>query len=107
MKKLGLWCLVAAAAAGRCAPQNEAGGQAECTAAQRVGTLPPELTEASGIAVGRRTPGILWAHNDSGEPMLFALDSTGGLIGRVRVPGVANEDWEDIAAGPCGSGTCL
>src|SRR5688572_28073048 len=33
-----------------------------------------ELPEASGVAVSRRSPGMLWAHNDSGEAVVFALD---------------------------------
>lgn len=28
----------------------------------------PELTEISGLAVSRKTPGLLWAINDSGNP---------------------------------------
>ena len=30
----------------------------------------PALPEASGVAVSRRSPGRLWAHNDSGEAVL-------------------------------------
>ena len=37
----------------------------------------PDLPEASGIAVSRRSPGRLWAHNDSGEAVLVALDTRG------------------------------
>ena len=65
------------------------------------------LPEASGIAASRRNPGVLWAHNDSGEPVVFALDEKGSVIGRVRVSGAKVEDWEDIAVGPCSQGSCL
>ena len=34
---------------------------------EELGPLPPELREASGLAVSRTQPGVLWAHNDSGE----------------------------------------
>src|SRR5262245_836723 len=66
-----------------------------------------ELAEASGIAASRRTPGVLWALNDSGDPVIYALDATGAVTGHVRVTGAQVEDWEAIAAGPCKSGSCL
>jgi len=64
-------------------------------------------TEASGLAVSRRTPGLLWTHNDSGEPVLFAVDAAGTVKGRVEVTGARVEDWEDVAAAPCDGGSCL
>ncbi len=66
-----------------------------------------ELPEASGIAASRRHPGIAWAHNDSGEPVLFALNESGAAIGRVRLTGATVEDWEAIAVGPCPAGSCI
>jgi hypothetical protein len=67
----------------------------------------PDLPEASGLALSRRTPGVIWAHNDSGfEPILFALDASGAVRGRVRLP-VALRDWEDISSAPCQAGACL
>jgi hypothetical protein len=66
-----------------------------------------DLLEASGLAVSGRVPGLLWTHNDSGNaPVLFALDSSGALRGRVHVP-VRTRDWEDVSAGRCASGSCL
>jgi hypothetical protein len=67
----------------------------------------PDIPEASGLAVSRRTPGILWSHNDSGHAaVLFALDASGNMRGHVRVP-VSTRDWEDVSAGRCPSGDCL
>jgi hypothetical protein len=65
------------------------------------------LDEASGLALSRRAQDRLWTHNDSGQPILFALDSRGTVSGQVRVAGAEVEDWEGIAAGPCGAGSCL
>jgi hypothetical protein len=66
-----------------------------------------ELPEASGLAISRRHPGIVWSHNDSGNRTeLFALDATGAVRARVRVP-IETNDWEDISAGRCPSGDCL
>ena len=62
----------------------------------------PALTELSGIAVSRVNPGIVWVHEDSGgEPVVYALDRAGTVAGAVRLSGVSNVDWEDIAVGRC------
>jgi hypothetical protein len=67
----------------------------------------PDVVESSGLAVSRRNPGVLWSHNDSGsDSVLFALDTTGKLLGRVRVP-VRTRDWEDVSAARCPAGDCL
>jgi hypothetical protein len=67
----------------------------------------PEIPEASGLAVSRRHPGVLWSHNDSGNaPVLFAIDRGGTSRARLRVP-VEMRDWEAIAAARCPAGNCL
>jgi hypothetical protein len=69
--------------------------------------LMPELAESSGLAVSVRNPGLLWSHNDSGNAaVLFALDATGAVRGRVRLP-IRTRDWEDISAARCPMGDCL
>jgi hypothetical protein len=67
----------------------------------------PDLSEASGIASSRRNSGTTWAVNDSGQPVIYALDERGAVTGRVRVTGATVDDWEAIAVGPCPSGNCL
>lgn len=67
----------------------------------------PGVEEASGVAASHRTPGIIWSHNDSGGPDLFAFDQSGHARGRVQVTGASVTDWEDLAAGPCREGWCL
>ena len=67
----------------------------------------PEIDEASGLAISRRDPAILWSHNDSGNAtILFAIDTAGTVRGRVRVP-VRTRDWEDVSAARCPAGDCL
>ena len=78
----------------------------QCQAAGSIVRI-PELPEASGVAVSRRSPGRLWAHNDSGEPVLVALDTRGTVTGRVRVSGVNVDDWEAVAVGSCPGGSCI
>jgi hypothetical protein len=67
----------------------------------------PDLPEGSGIAASRRTPGVFWAHNDSGKPLIFALNDQGSVAGRVSVAGADVDDWEDVAVGPCPQGSCI
>lgn len=76
---------------------------------QRTGLFADDrLTESSGVAASRRYPGVLWTHNDSGNPpRLFATDTTGAALGRWALDRVSNRDWEEIALGPCPAGTCL
>jgi hypothetical protein len=72
-----------------------------------VGTVAsPDLVEASGLAMSRVAPGVLWSHNDSrGGARLFAFDAAGTDLGSVELPGTFAFDWEDIAAGPGPDGT--
>ena len=65
------------------------------------------VVEASGAAVGRRSPGVIWTHNDSGTAQLFAFDAAGAIKARVTLTGVKVTDWEDVAIGPCPGGQCI
>jgi hypothetical protein len=57
------------------------------------------LGEVSGMAASRRHPDVLWVENDGGNsPMLYAVSPRGSLLASDRVAGVANTDWEDLAA---------
>lgn len=108
-----LACVVAvlllALLAGCAAPDGSASSVVPpCAQPERLGVLPPELAEASGLAASRRHARVLWLHNDSGaEPELFAVDAAGEILGRVRVTGAENVDWEDVALGPCPAGECI
>ena len=88
---------------------NPLEGQQAAPACEVSGTLVrvTELPEGSGLAASRRTPGRFWSHNDSGEAVLFALDSDGKVTGRVRVTGAAVDDWEAVAVGACPAGSCI
>ncbi len=66
------------------------------------------VSEISGLALGRASPGVIWTHNDSGDSArLFALDTAGAILGELRVTGATAVDWEDIAIGPCAAGSCI
>ena len=59
------------------------------------------VRESSGVVASRRSPGLFWTHNDSGDgPFIYAFDRGGRARGTWRVSGAQARDWEDIAAGP-------
>ena len=59
----------------------------------------PEITESSGVALGRANDGVFWTHNDSGdEARLFAFDLKGRDLGVFTVRGASHGDWEDVAS---------
>lgn len=66
----------------------------------------PDISDASGLVASRRSPDLLWTHEDS-RPTLFAYDVLGRLKGRVNLTQAPIQDWEDLATGPCDGGTCL
>lgn len=78
------------------------------TAPRAVGTIRPPVVELSGLVASRAQP-VLYAHNDSGDSArFFALSATdGALLQEFSVTGATNVDWEDLALGPCTTGTCL
>jgi hypothetical protein len=57
-----------------------------------------EMSEASGIAWSMKNPGMIWAHNDSGNSnTLFLIDSTTGeFVARYVIGSTVNLDWEDM-----------
>ena len=62
----------------------------------------PALSECSGVVASRAHPGVIWAHNDSGNPAeLFAIGVDGTTIARFAVA-APNLDWEDIAIDDAG-----
>jgi hypothetical protein len=65
------------------------------------------LTEASGLALSRRTSGVLWSMNDSDAPEVVALNTAGDVLGKVQITGASVNNWEDVSVAPCGNGSCL
>lgn len=106
---LGAFALVAATglACGGGSARDEAGptSQPNAVAVRRAlravvtGTVQTRTArELSGLAESRTQPGVLWAHNDSGDrPRVFALRRDGNVLADLDVPGARAIDWEDIA----------
>ena len=78
---------------------------------------PPEI---SGLAISRGNPGVLWVHDDGGNPaVLVALSFAGEVVARIHLAAPLvyppfpldeaafqfNNDWEDLALGPCAEGS--
>lgn len=58
------------------------------------------MAEISGLVVSRTNNDVLWVHNDSGDSArLFAMNTTGKILGTYNMTGAVNTDWEDIAIG--------
>ncbi|KAL4227265.1 hypothetical protein ACF0H5_012711 [Mactra antiquata] len=69
-----------------------------------VGRISSEsVYDVSGCAASRVHPGVLYVHNDHGDSArIFALDrNTAKVVGEFLISGARNNDWEDIAVGPC------
>ena len=79
----------------------------ECRPVGRSIALPSALFETSGVAVGVRSPGLIWTHNDGDRgPFLYRVDGDGQVQARIEVDQSIN-DWEDIARGRCDLGACI
>ena len=75
----------------------------QCESFETVGVVSTgELLECSGLVASQSNPGVLWAHNDSGDTArLFAMTEDGDLRGIYTLDGAGAVDWEDMAWGPC------
>jgi hypothetical protein len=80
-----------------------------CRVVTKETPLPPPLGESSGLAASRKHRGVFWTHNDSGgDPAVYGVNPGGQRVASVRVKDAENQDWEDMAIGPCpGGGDCL
>lgn len=88
-----------------CAPDTPVRQDEVCAEPEISVRLPDDIAESSGVAASRTHPGVYWTHNDSGwDAEIFAVDSTGAILTRVRIHGATNRDWEDIEAAPCNPG---
>lgn len=69
---------------------------------------PNVLYQPSGLTASRTDPGVLFANSEKDRGTMVAISTRDAkVLGRytVRIPDLF--DWEEIAAGPCPSGTCL
>ena len=104
---LAIGLILAGCADGSAWENSQTAPNPVCENASIVAPLDDALMEASGIARDPRRADLFWLHNDSGnDPVLFAVDSTGRLLGSAPIKGLAARDIEDLAIGQCGEGWC-
>jgi len=67
----------------------------------------PEIIEPSGLGASRVLEGAIYVHNEDTTDIvaISALDAS--TIGTFEVTNVTPADWEDLATGPCPSGSCI
>ena len=87
----------AASTANDIAPNPSATPRLNLSAPQRTGFLENDrLAEVSALAVAQKTPGVLFALNDSGnKPVLFAFNEQGSHLAQWSI-NERNRDWEDM-----------
>ena len=57
------------------------------------------ITESSGLAASLLHPGVLWTHNDSGNPpRIYAIGQNGSTRATLTLRGEPDVDWEAISA---------
>lgn len=67
-----------------------------------------EIGEVSGIAASAVHDDVFYVHNDAGDSSrFFAITRAGALLATFEVAPAKNDDWEDIAIGPCDAGSCV
>ena len=67
--------------------------------------LDKDVDESSGIAKSRTYSDVYWLHNDSGDKSVIYPMSLNNedLKNSVKIPGIKNNDWEDITIDDYGS----
>lgn len=94
-----LAALLCTAVAGAGCSRDDATGAAAGEGSLAGVMLDSQLAEISGLAASRRHEGVLWLHDDGGNPArLFAVGTNGDRKATLRVEGITKTDWEDIAA---------
>jgi hypothetical protein len=84
------------------------GGCSAYGAVTALGAISAKLVELSGLAPSHLHPGILYAHNDSGDSArFFAINDKAQVTAEMDLMGATATDWEDVAVGPCPSGFCV
>ncbi len=64
-----------------------------------------KLDEVSGIQSGEG--GVFFTHNDEGSPSIYVAGADGRHLGKLRIRGAKNRDWEDITRIPGKNGPLL
>jgi hypothetical protein len=62
----------------------------------QIGTIEnSDVNESSGLASSRK-PNIVWTHNDTGKPVLYAMTPDGQSVADWELKNVDVKNWEDV-----------
>jgi LPXTG-motif cell wall-anchored protein len=83
----------------------------DLTSTRRADVQDLRIEEASGMAVSRAHPGVVWLINDansdesvSSDELVFGVDESGRTVAELRLQDIDNRDWEAMAPGVDDSG---
>ncbi|QOY62208.1 hypothetical protein INQ40_09785 [Lysobacter sp. H21R4] len=98
-RPLALIALTVALALG-CTAQPDTAADADAPEARLSGVLlDMQMDEISGLAASHIHPGVLWMHDDGGNPArLFAVSTRGRRLATFGVEDAVKTDWEDMDA---------
>ncbi len=98
-RPLALIALTVALALG-CTAQPDTAADADAPDARLSGVLlDMQMDEISGLAASHIHPGVLWMHDDGGNPArLFAVSTRGRRLATFGVEDAVKTDWEDMDA---------
>ena len=66
------------------------------------------LHEPSGLAASRVNPDVVYVHSESDVPGMVAVSTDDAkIVGKYDVSIPQQWDWEDMATGPCPTGSCI
>ena len=65
------------------------------------------LTEPSGLAASRLTPGVIFTHDEDTMAIVALSATNAAIVGSYDFTGTDPADWEDVATGPCPAGKCI
>lgn len=83
-------------------------GNTYATTYTTVGTVASTaIVEPSGLAASRITPGAIYVHNEDTTAVVAISATNASTLGTFNVANVTPADWEDVATGPCPTGSCI
>jgi hypothetical protein len=63
----------------------------------KIGQMPPQIKETSGLARANVNKATFWTHNDGDNPAeLFEVTLSGEIVSNLPLPQLKNTDWEDL-----------
>jgi hypothetical protein len=98
LRLVPLLSLLLSASPSSLVPRDVSTADCNIGSGQKVGEISDPIHEASGLAVSRKNPGIIFTMPDSGHSAhVWAISQTGSIKAEIVLEECSNHDWEDIA----------